>query len=42
MGARGLKNYLKTLNMELTTLARARGKSNVHHLELGGSGCVDC
>ena len=26
-------NYLKTLNMELTTLARACGKSNVHHLE---------
>ena len=32
-GARRLKNYLKTLNMELTTLARAYGKSNVHHLE---------
>jgi glutamate synthase domain-containing protein 2 len=32
-GARRLKNYLKTLNMELTTLARACGKSNVHHLE---------
>jgi glutamate synthase domain-containing protein 2 len=30
-GARRLKNYLKTLNMELTTLAR--GKSNVHDLE---------
>src|SRR5262249_839465 len=32
-GARRLKNYLKTLSMELTTLARACGKSNVHHLE---------
>ena len=32
-GARRLKNYLKTLTMELTTLARACGKSNVHHLE---------
>jgi glutamate synthase domain-containing protein 2 len=32
-GARRLRNYLKTLTMELTTLARACGKSNVHHLE---------
>ena len=32
-GARRLKNYLMTLVMELTTLARACGKSNVHHLE---------
>ena len=32
-GARRLKNYLQTLTMELTTLARACGKSNVHHLE---------
>ena len=32
-GARRLKNYLQVLNMELTTLARACGKSNVHHLE---------
>jgi len=32
-GAKHLKNYLKTLNMELTTLARACGKQNVHHLE---------
>ncbi|OIQ79404.1 glutamate synthase [NADPH] large chain precursor [mine drainage metagenome] len=32
-GARRVKNYLKTLNMELTTVARACGKSNVHHLE---------
>ncbi|MDO9002453.1 MAG: FMN-binding glutamate synthase family protein [Aquabacterium sp.] len=32
-GAKQLKNYLKTLTMELTTLARACGKQNVHHLE---------
>ncbi|MBD3671350.1 MAG: FMN-binding glutamate synthase family protein [Gammaproteobacteria bacterium] len=32
-GARRVKNYLQTLNMELTTLARACGKSNVHNLE---------
>ncbi len=32
-GERRLTNYLQTLNMELTTLARACGKSNVHHLE---------
>ena len=32
-GARRVRNYLKTLNMELTTLARACGKSDVHHLE---------
>jgi glutamate synthase domain-containing protein 2 len=32
-GARRLRNYLKVLTMELTTLARACGKSNVHHLE---------
>ena len=32
-GARRLKNYLQTLTMELTTRARACGKSNVHHLE---------
>jgi methylamine---glutamate N-methyltransferase subunit C len=32
-GARHLKNYLQTLTMELTTLARACGKQNVHHLE---------
>ena len=32
--ARGaLRNYLKVMTMELTTLARACGKSNVHHLE---------
>ena len=28
-----MRNYLKMLTMELTTLARACGKSNVHHLE---------
>jgi glutamate synthase domain-containing protein 2 len=33
VGARRLRNYLRTLTMELTTLARACGKSDVHHLE---------
>jgi methylamine---glutamate N-methyltransferase subunit C len=33
VGARRVKNYLKTLNMELTTIARACGKQDVHHLE---------
>ncbi|CAD6513741.1 FMN-binding glutamate synthase family protein [Paraburkholderia sabiae] len=33
VGAQRLKNYLKTVNMELTTIARACGKQNVHHLE---------
>ncbi|MEO8039412.1 MAG: FMN-binding glutamate synthase family protein [Betaproteobacteria bacterium] len=33
IGAKRLKNYFQTMNMELTTLARACGKSNVHHLE---------
>jgi methylamine---glutamate N-methyltransferase subunit C len=33
VGARRVRNYLKTLSMELTTLARACGKQNVHHLE---------
>jgi len=33
VGARRLRNYLKTLTMELTTVARACGKQNVHHLE---------
>ena len=33
VGAKRLRNYLKTLNMELTTIARACGKQNVHHLE---------
>ena len=32
-GARRLENYLKVMALELTTLARACGKSNVHHLE---------
>lgn len=32
-GARRVRNYLKVLNMELATLARACGKQNVHHLE---------
>ena len=32
-GARWMTNYLKAMTMELTTLARACGKSNVHHLE---------
>lgn len=33
VGARRVKNYFKTLNMELTTIARACGKQDVHHLE---------
>jgi methylamine---glutamate N-methyltransferase subunit C len=33
VGARWMTNYLKALTMELTALARACGKSNVHHLE---------
>ncbi len=33
VGARHAKNYLRTLAMELTTVARACGKQNVHHLE---------
>ncbi|WP_028310938.1 FMN-binding glutamate synthase family protein [Derxia gummosa] len=33
VGAKRLKNYFKTMNMELTTIARACGKQNVHHLE---------
>jgi glutamate synthase domain-containing protein 2 len=32
-GARRLRNYFNVLAMELSTLARACGKSNVHHLE---------
>ncbi|MFO1021901.1 MAG: FMN-binding glutamate synthase family protein [Planctomycetales bacterium] len=32
-GAQRLQNYLQVLTMELTTLARACGKSDVHHLE---------
>ena len=33
VGARRVRNYLKTMTMELTTIARACGKQNVHHLE---------
>jgi methylamine---glutamate N-methyltransferase subunit C len=33
VGATRLRNYVKTMTMELTTVARACGKSNVHHLE---------
>ncbi|MEO1995749.1 MAG: FMN-binding glutamate synthase family protein [Planctomycetaceae bacterium] len=33
IAANQLRNYLQVLNMELTTLARACGKSNVHRLE---------
>jgi glutamate synthase domain-containing protein 2 len=33
VGARWVTNYLQALTMELTTLARACGKSDVHHLE---------
>jgi glutamate synthase domain-containing protein 2 len=32
-GAKRLRNYLNVMTMELTTLARACGKSDVHHLE---------
>ena len=33
VGATWVTNYLRALTMELTTLTRACGKSNVHHLE---------
>lgn len=33
VAAKRLRNYVKTMVMELTTVARACGKSNVHHLE---------
>lgn len=33
IGAQRVINYLQAMTMELTTLARACGKSNVHHLE---------
>lgn len=33
VGAQRVRNYLRTLNMELTMIARACGKQNVHHLE---------
>jgi glutamate synthase domain-containing protein 2 len=32
-GARRLRNYLSVMTLELAALARACGKSNVHHLE---------
>ncbi len=32
-GVRRLRNYLQTLTMELTTIARACGKQDVHNLE---------
>jgi methylamine---glutamate N-methyltransferase subunit C len=32
-GAKRLRNYINVMNMELVTLARACGKSDVHHLE---------
>ncbi len=32
-GARRVVNYLRSVTMELTTLARACGKSDVHNLE---------
>jgi hypothetical protein len=41
VGASRVRNYLKTLNMELTTIARACGKQNVHHLEARGPGGAD-
>lgn len=33
VGARRVRNYLRTLTMEVTMLARACGKQDVHHLE---------
>jgi glutamate synthase domain-containing protein 2 len=33
LAAEGVANYLRSLTMELTALARACGKSDVHHLE---------
>ena len=32
-GAQRLRNYLNVMTLELTTLARACGKSDIHHLE---------
>jgi glutamate synthase domain-containing protein 2 len=32
-GGRRLNNYLKTMTLEIQTLARAAGKSNIHNLE---------
>jgi len=33
VGARRVRNYLKTMAMEVSTIARACGKQDVHHLE---------
>jgi glutamate synthase domain-containing protein 2 len=33
VGAKRVRNYLRTLTMELTMIARACGKQDVHHLE---------
>jgi glutamate synthase domain-containing protein 2 len=33
VAAKRLRNYFRTLNLELTTVARACGKQDVHHLE---------
>ena len=33
VGAKRVRNYLKTLNMELTTIVRACGKQSAQHLE---------
>jgi len=33
IGARRVRNYFKTMTMELTMIARACGKGDVHHLE---------
>jgi methylamine---glutamate N-methyltransferase subunit C len=33
VGAKRVRNYLQTLTMELTMIARACGKQDVHHLE---------
>jgi glutamate synthase domain-containing protein 2 len=33
VGASRVRNYLNTMAMELSTIARACGKQNVHHLE---------
>jgi glutamate synthase domain-containing protein 2 len=33
VGARRVRNYLQTMTMELTMIARACGKQDVHHLE---------
>ena len=33
VGAKRVRNYLQTMTMELTMIARACGKQDVHHLE---------